>query len=173
MKTPLKILPFLITLLLSLPTSSPAGQFKVMRVYDGDTMKAEGSDIEIKVRLVGIDAPETSKKKRETGQPYSQQAKKYLTDLILKKTIDIRGYGLDRYNRILGLIYLNGRNINLEMIKTGLAEVYRGKSPRDLDLALFAQAEQEAKRAKKGMWVQGDKYLSPKEWRKMRKGYKR
>lgn len=36
-----------------------AGQFKIVRVYDGVTVKAIDHDIEIKVRLIGIDAPET------------------------------------------------------------------------------------------------------------------
>ncbi len=48
-----------------------SGQFKVVRVYDGDTFKAVGHDIEIKVRLAGIDTPETSKRKLQSGQPYS------------------------------------------------------------------------------------------------------
>jgi endonuclease YncB( thermonuclease family) len=59
-KRPLKIILFLITSLLVLATSSFAGQFRVTRVYDGDTIKAEGHDIEIKVRLAGIDTPEPS-----------------------------------------------------------------------------------------------------------------
>ena len=42
------------------PVSALAGQFKVTRVYDGDTFRAAGYDIEIKVRLVGIDTPEMS-----------------------------------------------------------------------------------------------------------------
>ena len=106
----------LIFFLLSFPTLSLAGQFKVTRVCDGDTVKALGHDIEIMVRLVGIDAPETSRKKMEPGQPYSQKAKKYLAGLVLNKTVDIKGYGLDRYNRILGVIYLNKQNINLETV---------------------------------------------------------
>ena len=51
------------SLILLIPALSLAGQFKVIRVIDGDTILAEGHDIEIKVRLVGIDAPETSRKK--------------------------------------------------------------------------------------------------------------
>jgi micrococcal nuclease len=98
----------LLTLLSILPTLSLAGEFKVTRVYDGDTIKAEGHDIEIKVRLVGIDAPETSRKKREPGQPYSEQAKKHLAGLVLNKLVDIKGYGLDGYSRILGVIHLDG-----------------------------------------------------------------
>jgi endonuclease YncB( thermonuclease family) len=40
-----------------------------------------------------------------------------LDGLILNKAVDIQGYGLGRYNRILGVIYLDGNNINLEMVK--------------------------------------------------------
>ena len=72
----------LILVFLLVPAFSFAGQFKVTRVYDGDTLVARGHDIDIKVRLVGIDAPETSKKKRDPGQPYSQQSKKHLGDIV-------------------------------------------------------------------------------------------
>jgi len=165
-----KIILLLLTLVLILPTLSLSADWKVIRVYDGDTIKAEGYDIEIKVRLVGIDAPEISRKKRQPGQPYSQQAKKYLADLVLNKIVDIKGYGLDRYNRILGVIYLYPRNINLEMVKAGLAEVYRGKLPRAFDAAPYQRAEVEAWKSNRGMWFLGDKYISPKEWRNMYKG---
>ena len=154
MKNQFKITLSLILLLLLLPTLSLAGQFKVTRVYDGDTIKAEGYDIEIKVRLVGIDAPETSRKKRDPGQPYSQQAKKHLAGLVLNKTVDIKGYGLHRNNQILGVVYLDGRNINLEMIKAGLAEVYTGKLPKDFDAQPYLQAEARAREAKVGIWYQ-------------------
>jgi micrococcal nuclease len=169
MRNILKIIPFFIAFLLALFTLSSAAQFKVTRVYDGDTVKAEGYDIEIKVRLLGIDAPETSKSKRDPGQPYSQQAKKHLAGLILNKVVEIKGYGLGPYNRILGVIYLDGKNINLEMVKAGLAEVYQGKPPKGFDSKPYLQAEKEAKAAKRGMWSLGNKYISPKEWRKMHK----
>ena len=163
----LKILPFLIAFLLALVTVSSADQFKVTRVYDGDTVQAVGHDIEIKVRLVGIDSPETSKKKRDPGQPYSQKAKKHLAGLILNKVVEIKGYGLGHYNRILGVIYLDGENINLEMVKAGLAEVYRGKPPKGFDLKPYLQAEAEAKKIQRGKWSLGDKYISPSDWRKL------
>ena len=60
--------------------------------------------------------------------------------------------------------------INLEMVKAGLAEVYRGKPPRGLAMEPYLEAEKGAKEALKGMWSLGDKYVSPKEWRKMHKG---
>ena len=153
-------------LLLAFPSLSLAGQFKITRVYDGDTVKAEGHDIEIKIRLVGIDAPETSSRKNEPGQPFSQRATKNLAGLVLNKVVEIKGYGMDRYNRVLGEIFLDGKNINLEMVAAGFAEVYRGQHAPGFDPALYDQAEKEAKEAKQGMWVQGDKYVSPREWRR-------
>ena len=166
MKRCLKKFLLLITLLLFLPALSLAGQFKVTRVYDGDTVKAQGHDITIKVRLVGIDAPETSKKKREPGQPFSNKATRYLAGLILNRTVDIKGYGMGPYSRILGVIYLDDKNINLEMVKAGLAEVYRGKPPKGFDLESYLQAETKARKYGIGMWSLGEKYISPKDWRK-------
>jgi len=166
----LRKISFLTGIIILFTVLAHAGQFKINRVYDGDTVKAIGHDIEIKVRLVGIDSPETGKKKRDPGQPYSQKATKYLSGMVLNKTVDIKGYGLGPYNRILGVIHVDGKNVNLEMIKAGYAEVYRGKPPRGFDTGLYKKAEAEAKKAGRGMWSQGNKYISPKDWRKMKKG---
>jgi endonuclease YncB( thermonuclease family) len=156
---------FLICLLLLSASPAFAGHFKVTRVYDGNTIVAEGCDIEIKVRLVGIDAPQISYSKFKKGQPYSQKAKKFLAELILDKTVDIRGYGLDSSNRVLGEITLGGKNINVEMIKNGYAEVYGGRLPENFDPTFYRYHEKQAREARRGMWKQGD-YISPREWRR-------
>jgi len=162
-----KIVPLFLLITIHLLSSFVlAGQFKVMKVYDGDTIKAEGYDIEIEVRLVGIDSPERSKKKGNPGQPFGQKAKEYLSGLVLNKTVDIKDYGLGPSNKVLGVIYLDGKNINLEMVKAGLAEVYRGIAPHKFNLIAYWQAEKEAKDDMRGMWSLGDKYISPKVWRK-------
>jgi len=158
MKEPLKIIPLLIALLLIPPTISSAGQFKVTYVWDGDTVKAEGHDIQIKVRLAGIDAPETP-----VWGPYVAKAKEYLARMILNKTVDIRGYGLEPVNRVLGVIYVKGKNINLEMVKAGLAVAYRGTLPKGFDSTAYLEAEAEAREAKRGIWSLEEKY-SPREW---------
>lgn len=146
-----------------------AGQFKVTRVYDGDTFKVAGHDIEFKARLVGIDAPETKKGKRKPGQPYSQQAKKFLAIMVLNKTVDLKGYGYGPYNRPLCEVFVDGINVNLELIRAGLAEVYKGDPPKGFDPATYRQAERQARQDKKGMWSLGDKYISPKQWRTIHK----
>jgi hypothetical protein len=68
---------------------SLAAQFKVFRVTDGDTIKVRSSSGETTIILVGIDAPEVSHKKGEPGQPFSQQATKYLAGMVLNKRVDI------------------------------------------------------------------------------------
>jgi endonuclease YncB( thermonuclease family) len=69
---------------------------------------------------------------------------------------------------MLGAVFLeDGKNVNIEMIKAGLAEVYRGKPASGLDMGPYWKAEQEAKAANRGMWQLGDKYVSPREWRRM------
>ena len=64
------------------------------------------------------------------------------------------------------MVFVNGTNANLEMVKAGLAEVYRGKQPRYFNAKIYHDAEEEAKKAKRNMWSLGDKYISPREWRR-------
>ncbi len=64
---------------------------------------------------------------------------------------------------------MDGKNVNLEMVKAGLAEVYQGKHPKGFNPGPYLSAEEIAKKSGTGMWSQGDKYISPKDWRKMKK----
>jgi len=154
-------------LLILLVAPALAGELRVTRVVDGDTVKVRGTAGEITIRLVGIDAPEVSHKKAEPGQPYSQQATKHLAGLVLNMNVEIKEYGQDRHGRTLGVLFLAGKDINLEMIRVGYAEVYRGEPVRGHDMSLYWKAEEEAKRAKRAMWSQGEKYISPRQWRHM------
>ena len=143
-----------------------AAQYKCTRVTDGDTITVTQNGFKTTIRLVGIDAPEKSRKKHEPGQPFSQTSTKYLAGMVLNKNVDIVSYGNDRYGRTLGVVYVDGKNVNLEMVKAGLAEVYRGKPAKGFDNEPYQNAENEARRAGIGMWSLGDKYISPKDWRK-------
>ena len=92
------------------------------------------------IRLVGIDAPKTSKKKNEPGQPFSQKSTKYIAGLVLNKSVEIKSYVTDRYGRTLGVVYVDSKNVNLEMVIAGLAEVYRGRSAPEFDNDPFWEA---------------------------------
>ena len=160
------LISFFVFILLVFAHTSLFAQFQVTRVYDGDTLTVESEGYKFKVLLVGIDAPETSGKKNELGQPFSKRAKIHLQKLVLNKTVELEGSGLDRYSRVLGVVYIDGKNVNLEMVKEGLAEVYKGKPAPGFNNQPFWDAEQEARKNMRGMWSLGDEYISPKEWRK-------
>jgi endonuclease YncB( thermonuclease family) len=169
MKKQSSIFPFVVFLfftLLASPCQLLAGQYQVTHVIDGDTIKVDDGTKKIPVRLIGIDAPETSTKKNQTGQPFNQRSKKHLSSLILNQVVEIKSYGFDGDGRMLGEVFGEDRNINIEMLKAGLAEVYRGTPASGLEMELYWKAEGEAKAAERGMWVQGDKYVSPMEWRR-------
>ena len=76
---------------------------------------------------------------------------------------------MDRYGRVLGVIYLDGKDINLEMVRAGFAEVYRGKTRPDFHLMPYHAAEREARNLQKGMWSAGTIYVSPKVWREKKR----
>jgi micrococcal nuclease len=162
------ILPALLLILAFLvPTISLAGQYAVYRVVDGDTFVVKHGSVKLTIRMVGIDAPEASTSKHRAGQPFSRQSTQHLSSLILNKTVDVKSYGADRNGRTLGEVFLlDGKNVNLEMVQVGLAEVYRGKPASGLDMGPYWKAEEEAKAGMRGMWVLGDQYVSPREWRR-------
>ena len=88
----------------------------VERVIDGDTIVIENKT---SVRLLGINCP-------ERGELYYEEAKEFLEELVLNKTIKLE-FGkekYDRYKRILAYIYVDRKNINLELVEMGFANFY-------------------------------------------------
>ena len=154
---------------LALPLFSLAGQFKVIHVYDGDTIKVTENGHEIIIRLVGIDAPEISRKKHLPGQPFCVKSKEYLSSLVFNKVVNIKFYGKDEAGKSLGEVFAGKDNINIEMINAGLAEVYRGVPARNLKMTAYRDAERSAKESVKGIWELRDQYFSPWDWRGMHK----
>lgn len=105
--------------------------------------------------MAGIAMPQGVRVGGSQGASLGQKARGYLDELLLNKIVRIRAYGSDTENRVVAEIYLNGRNINLEMVRAGFAEVYREGLPKDLDLEPYRRAEQEARKAGRGMWASG------------------
>jgi micrococcal nuclease len=107
----------------------------------------------MKVSLAGIVSFEILMKKRGQKQTEHHRARNYLAELLLGKIVDIKGYGLDQYERVLGVVFLKGKNINLEMVRAGLAEVYKGNHPVGLNMEPYRKFEEEARKTKRGIWA--------------------
>ena len=141
---------------------------RVIRVFDGDTIMVTQRGDRRLVRLLGIDAPETAKSKGQPGQPFSARARRHLAARILERCVELDRYGDDRYGRLLAVIHLEGDNINLEMVQRGLAEHYGGRTPEGFDRRPYQQAEEAARKNGRGMWIQGEAYRSPLDWKHRR-----
>ncbi|MCP4623820.1 MAG: thermonuclease family protein [bacterium] len=70
------------------------------------------------------------RRKCNPSQPCGCRAEKFFDGFILIKIADIKGYGSDRYGRILAEIYTDDRNLDLEMVKSGYAEIVSWSPPR-------------------------------------------
>ena len=111
----------------------------------------------MKVSLAGIDAPQISRTRKNPDQSYSRRAKTYLIELVLNQLVEIKGYGLDQNDHVLGVIFLEGKNINIEMIRAGLVRVSSEKLPKDFALEPYREVEKEARKAERGIWSLGEK----------------
>ena len=117
---------------------------EVVRISDGDTVTIQTDNgTRVKIRMFGIDAP-------ESRQEFGNESKAKITSLISGRTVTVKTHSHDRYNRVLGEIFLDGQNINRTMVQEGCAWHYVQYAPNDKDLA---RDQQEAMAAKKGLWA--------------------
>lgn len=149
-------------------------QATLARVVDGDTavLRLE-SGIEVKVRLWGIDAP-------ETRQDFGRQAKDYLALRLRGRALTVKSIGrrcsrdtglcalpntLDRYGRELAVIWTGDADVNRDMISTGHAWAYRYGSSAD-----YRSAQDDARDARRGLWASNpESIVEPYVWRKLRR----
>ena len=68
---------------------------------------------------------------------------------------------MDRYNLVLGVIFVDGINVNLELVRAELAEVYDGRPPRGFDIGPYLDAEKEARDTKTGSESRGTNMSAP------------
>jgi len=143
--------------------------FTVVNVIQGDLIQVLGNGGKVLVRLAGIDAPVLWQPNPRDSQPFAKAARDYLASLVENKLVKIRAYGFKMGKYIVGEVLLGKKNINLEMVKEGYAEVSPVKKITGLNLSPFERAEARAREAKKGIWSLGDDYVSPRVWCRQRK----
>jgi len=128
--------------------------YKVVSITDGDTIRILYNQKEEKVRLIGIDTPE-SLDPNTPIQCFSKEATDKMKSLVEGKNIKIefdKTQGeRDKYDRLLLYIWEGDNFINDIMIRTGYAHEYTYNLPYNYQKQ-FKQAEKEAKENKKGLW---------------------
>jgi micrococcal nuclease len=156
---------------ISLSAQAEIFSAKVIVVIDGDTVmvlregggKAAGhppasplrGGQKIKIRLANIDAP-------EKDQPFGKQSRDALLEMVGKKQVKIDSRAVDQYGRTVGIISVDGRNVNQEQVKRGMAWAYSHYRSEKTYLSL----QHEAQLARRGLWAQ-TRPQAPWRWRKL------
>lgn len=143
---------------------------KVVAVTDGDTiMVLDADNLQYKVRLTGIDAP-------EQGQPFGNASRKHLASLVAGKNVRVESSKTDRYGRLLGKVWVQppdcpdcGKTLdaNLAQILSGMAWWYQDYA-RDQpagDRESYKSAVSEARQGRLGLWSEPNA-IPPWAWRR-------
>src|SRR5437867_1132760 len=118
-------------LLMAMPILVHAEQFtgKVVGISDGDTISVLREGKAVKVRLYGIDAP-------EKAQAFGTKAQQFTGERAFQHTVTVVIHATDRYGRLVGdVLFPDGRTLNHELVRAGLAWWYRQYAPKDTALA--------------------------------------
>ncbi len=129
----------------SINTTAPSDTItgKVIRISDGDTFHMLLDDRStIKIRLHGIDSPEKS-------QPFYQQARNYLSELIFNKSVKIVVPYKDQYKRHVAFAYVDGISVNEKMLESGMAWHFTKHDQQ----VKWKELENKARNDKKGLWA--------------------
>ena len=139
-------------------------KYKVIKVSDGDTISVKklknnvlDGDL-IKVRLYGVDAP-------EKDQDFGYESKKALMNYVSNKTIEIDIKSKDRYGRSVGILYVDGRNINEELLRDGYVWYYEQYDKNNERSRLL---QENAMKNKLGLFSKKG-YIEPWKFRKAKK----
>lgn len=142
------ILVIIMTIVAPAQTRSFLG--RVVSVSDGDTVTVlDRAYQEHKIRLNGIDAPETS-------QDFGQVSRMHLARLLFGKDVLVITRKSERYERELAKIFVDQMDVNLAQVRAGLAWYYRAyeSDVGESDRPALDRAEQEARVARRGLWQQ-------------------
>jgi len=127
---------------------------EVRQVIDGDTIKVLYANRDYVIRLAGINAPELAHSGaiKELGGPESAE---WLQKKIWGETVKVRfdpENKTDKYGRLVGVVFLDGENINIESLRNGWSNVFFYEPNALVDEVEYLAALNEAKSNNRGMW---------------------
>lgn len=134
---------------------------RVSAVSEGDAMTvADNANREHKIRLAGIDAP-------ETGQEFGAAAKNFLSGLVLNQPVTVVGRRRDDDGRLVAQVFLLGRDVSYSMLWAGLAWYDKAAADDQAkeDRKRYTEGERFARKNKDNIWSQA-KPVPPWDFRK-------
>jgi micrococcal nuclease len=143
---------------LSMCWQANAWSGKCVGVSDGDTIKVMRQGRPERIRLFGVDCPEMK-------QDFGKRAKQFTSSMVFGKNVTVDTVGQDRFGRTIAWVAVQRASLNRELIRAGLAWWYRKYAASHKDLE---QLEQEAQKARKGLWSLADP-VPPWEFRRERR----
>ena len=130
-----------------------ATAFQVLRIIDGDTVVIEQDGKPVKVRLIGVDTPETVHPNRPVEE-YGREAARFTTNLLKGESVYLEydRQKTDRYGRTLAYLYRapDGLFVNLEIVRQGYGHAYTKYPFKYMDR--FRASERKAREAGRGLW---------------------
>lgn len=127
---------------------------KLVKTIDGDTIKVLYNGQEINVRYLLIDTPETSHP-RLGKQPFGEEAKERNRQLVNSGALTLEfdiGERIDKYDRLLAYVYVDGKSVQKTLLAEGLARVAYVYPPNTRHLTPFEEAQASAKKQRLGIW---------------------
>ena len=155
----------ILTILILLQAAAHAGEQRslsgrVVRIVDGDTIVIDAGRERHRVRLASIDAP-------ERNQPWGDASTRELRRQFAGQEVVVEWSKKDRWERLIGIVRLDGEDMNLHWVERGLAwhfKRYAGEQNPE-DRQAYSEAEQAAQSARRGMWSDPEP-VPPWDWRK-------
>lgn len=124
----------------------------VVRVVDGDTIDVRLSGREVRVRYIGVDAPESVDPRRAVER-FGREAAERNRQLVEGKTVRLEKdvSETDRFGRLLRYVWVDDRMVNAVLVEEGYARAVT--YPPDVKYQdLLRRLEREARAAKRGLW---------------------
>lgn len=132
--------------------------YSIVRVIDGDTVDVDINGQTERIRLIGLDTPETVDPRKPVqcfGKEASDKAKSILTGQKVKIETDPSQGLRDKYGRLLAYIFLpDGTLFNQTMIEEGYGHEYTYNLPYKYQTE-FKASQVRVRELKKGLWADG------------------
>jgi endonuclease YncB( thermonuclease family) len=126
-------------------------------IADGDTISVMWQGKPQKIRLYGVDCP-------ESRQEFGTRARQFTAGLVYRKTVRVTPFEQDRYGRTVAMVEVDGVSLNQALLAEGLAWVY-DRYCQVPECSVWQEIQEEARQERRGLWVDPNP-VPPWDWRR-------